>query len=256
VRNPSVGELQNLLLKDCKKFLRETSWAFYRGSDIGPSNDPNIHRVKARPMVGKEMRAPKDTPMWVHKMANKAFKESYGWSPRQGVFASDMATSANYGRGSFLFFPIGNYDYLWSPDVQDFFARGLDRIGPAKYAGNRIDIFVGQLKIRMEGWEEQKRGSGVTLSDVAAEWQPYYKHFYLGQVRVSKSSVQKYIYDRLLEVTKLYTATGLETAVKKNAEVSFRVKEYYLVPSLPGSFRHRALTTAGGDKIGDWARRA
>jgi len=254
LRDPSNEEAQNLLLKDCKKFLRETRWAFYRGSDIGSSNDPNIHRMKARPMVGKEMRAPKDTPTWIHKLANKAFKDSYGWSPRQGVFASDMATSANYGRGSFLFFPIGNYNYLWSPSITDFFAKGLDRIGPAKYGGNQIGLFVSTLTVMKEGWEDQERRFSLKLkvSDVADEWKPYFTHFYLGKTRVSKSSVQKYIYDKLLEVTRLYTTTNLETAVKQDSEVSFRVKEYYLVPT---SFL-QALTTAGGDKIGDWARRA
>jgi len=245
----SVEDVQDILLKDCKKFLKETSWAFYRGSDAGWGQEGSIHRIKSRAMVGKHMRKPKDTPIWIHKMANKAFKETHGWSPRQGVFASDMGTAASYGKGTFLFFPIGNYDYLWSPSVRDFFATGLDAIGPAKYGGNKIDIFVGTLYQRVEWWAEE---SGRPSFSQTAEWQPYYKHFYLGNVKVSKSSVQKYIYDKLLEVTKLYTDTDLERAAKKNAEASFRVKEYYLVP---GDFQ-LALTTSGFNQLGNWARRA
>lgn len=57
------------------------------------------------------------------------FKEKFGWKARsEGIFcASDIMVSNDYGIVS-IFFPIGKYSYLWSPNMIDLYAKFADDV--------------------------------------------------------------------------------------------------------------------------------
>jgi len=76
-----------------------------------------------------------------------------------------------------IFFPIGNYKYLWSPDILDFYAR-IRRI---------IDNQLGSSK--------------------------------------------EYRDNEIEKAVRTYKNTDLQEAINLGYEISFNVKEYYLVPS-------------------------
>lgn len=105
-----------ILEKDCIKFIEELRGDFlYRGTH----NDVNnIKRFTSRIISG---RIPKDTYKDIHNALNKEFKSQFGWNVRDGVFTSfDIPTVREYGKPH-LFFPIGDYKYCYSPDVEDFY---------------------------------------------------------------------------------------------------------------------------------------
>ena len=58
------------------------------------------------------------------KEADKLFKEMFGWEVRNGIFTS---STLNYMYGEpYLFFPIGDFKFVWSPDIDDFYDAWQD----------------------------------------------------------------------------------------------------------------------------------
>lgn len=71
----------------------------------------------------RKNRIPLNTPLELHKIADKWFSEKFGFKARsQAVltFGDDtMITKSEYGNFVSAIFPIGNYEYAWSPSVKD-----------------------------------------------------------------------------------------------------------------------------------------
>ena len=67
-------------------------------------------------------RLPVDTRKDVSDILDNCFVEKFGIKLRSsGVFTSKLPTVASdYGR-PYLFFPIGDYQYFWNPDVKDLY---------------------------------------------------------------------------------------------------------------------------------------
>jgi hypothetical protein len=69
-------------------------------------------------------RRPLDTNPIVSNLVDEKFKQIFGWEPRkQGIFVvADEEVAGGYGR-SCIFVPIGNFKYIWSPEVKDLSAK-------------------------------------------------------------------------------------------------------------------------------------
>ena len=111
------NEMLNIIKKDCSNFLKEFgNTAIYRGTkDI--KKDNTLIRMKSR-----IDRMPKDTPKHLHDLMDELFKKYHGWKARsEGVFVTKYFSDAEaYGTPA-LFFPKGNYKYLWSEDIDDLY---------------------------------------------------------------------------------------------------------------------------------------
>lgn len=103
--------------KRCGPFLQqaETRWAnMYRGVTIATS--PLIEK-KAR----LSNRVPLETSQTTHDEINEIFQAKFGHPFRNGVFASgNLSLVSTYGI-TFETFPIGQFKFLWSPDVPDLY---------------------------------------------------------------------------------------------------------------------------------------
>ncbi|MFW6129888.1 MAG: hypothetical protein ACOC56_01815, partial [Atribacterota bacterium] len=69
-------------------------------------------------------RIPRNTSLLVHDILDEKFKKKFGWKARsEGVFVVGNASEAGtYSMGEvFLFFPAGNYKYIWSPTINDLY---------------------------------------------------------------------------------------------------------------------------------------
>lgn len=69
----------------------------------------------------RQDRNPKDTEPLIHDFLDEWSRKEWGWKWRsEGVYTStDYRDSLRYGNKSFLFFPIGNYSYLYNREVSD-----------------------------------------------------------------------------------------------------------------------------------------
>ena len=118
----SFAELSEEIYSNCSKYIKEIKGA--KGAlvrtiaQFGITSKGAVIKKKTRPD-----RKPKDIPIEIHKKIDDMFYKTYGWRARSKNVAFCWAMPFNYPTFSnlSLFFPVGNYKYLWSPDVEDLF---------------------------------------------------------------------------------------------------------------------------------------
>jgi hypothetical protein len=144
ILNESTYKLEDILPKcsDIIRVYRNTKEYLYRG--VG--SDLDIIKKKSR-----KKRIPKDTPIEVHKAADKLFMKRFGWKARSsGVFVtSDEGDADAYGY-TYIFLPVNGYSFLWSPSVNDF-TVDLQTEGILKYwMGYELAIDIKDAEKRLE----------------------------------------------------------------------------------------------------------
>jgi len=114
--------------RDCKYFLKESkSQQFF----TGVTYDNKSNNVFFKKMV-RHNRNPRDMSLELTNSLDNYFDKEYnlgGWKPRtqSKFFTSNKSTARGYGR-TYNVFPIGNFKYLWSPDIEDLYTV-FDAIG-------------------------------------------------------------------------------------------------------------------------------
>lgn len=75
-------------------------------------------------------RRPTDTNLELHNDLNKEFVKKFGYPVRSAsIFCSgDQGVAESYG-DSYFIFPIGNFKFVWSPDISDLFLHIRDEYG-------------------------------------------------------------------------------------------------------------------------------
>src|SRR5574343_246802 len=115
--NENENELENAIAsikKDCQPFLKECKIPIYRGIYFAEKT-----LIEKTP---RQDRRPKDMPEYLHKILDSLFNEHFGWKPRSnGVFCSPHFCQAESYGNTYLFFPIGNFDYLYSDNIEDLY---------------------------------------------------------------------------------------------------------------------------------------
>ena len=113
--NATVDECADLIVKECKPFLKEFGKApIWRGTKRAPHYD-DVYGIQ----TARTDRRPKDTDQDVSDFMDTYFKKKYGWKWRsEGVFTSTYTNVDSYGERC-LFFPVGNYKYLFHPEIAD-----------------------------------------------------------------------------------------------------------------------------------------
>ena len=217
----NATELLPYLKKDCKPFLKELKKSspikfFYRGNR--KKNSSGILKIQSR-----LDRKPLDTPELVHNMLNKEFNNKFGWDVRNGIFAtSDVAYAGGYGESS-LFFPIGKYEYVWSPvikDMYDYIGAGdsnyLSEITDVLY-GEYSNYFIGRLKkmfVRGTSYDGPTSKNIITFEE-------YKKDYFKKMLDDFDNTIKKAV--------GTYQSTNMKASLQKGNEVTFRCKEYYLI---------------------------
>lgn len=114
ILNLSDEEIVNLIKKDCKKFLSEAKGKFFyrriTKSGLDWEQNYKVHTPTRE-------RIPTDSSNVLHDLFNDAFQKKFGWKVRNGVHAKLYTNE----KGVSLFFPIGNYRYVYSNALSDFY---------------------------------------------------------------------------------------------------------------------------------------
>jgi hypothetical protein len=112
-----VDHVIKVLQRDCKKFidfirLYKPTPFVYRG--VTRANDDYTTKTT------RTNRKPVDTPKYTHDILDELFYDKFGWKPRsEGVFTWTKEVQG-YGKMN-LFFPIGDFKFVWSPKVKDLY---------------------------------------------------------------------------------------------------------------------------------------
>ena len=222
----NIPAARKAIEKDCQKYLKESGGktfdernVLFRGKHGWDGNSLWKVRSRGRP------RQPKDTPQILHRMANIAFKKEFGWPVRDGVFTtSNSYMASDYGRVG-VFYPIGNYKYVWSPDIDDFYEDVIQSMGITTY--KRMDDFE-DLYLTVMKAVDLHLYSGDPLRDwMVKKLGPGFQE---KPELVTPKVVKEWINYEIGEAIKTYTNRGLIKAISSKQEVSFNVKEYYLAP--------------------------
>jgi hypothetical protein len=99
----------------CSQFLREANTPIYRGMSA------QLNKSIFTPIQTAGFRVPRDTPNIINTYIVKWFKDNVGIPYRQAntLFATgSMKEASDYGR-TFMVFPVGNFEYCWSPMYKD-----------------------------------------------------------------------------------------------------------------------------------------
>ena len=109
---------------DCMPYLKSIDYAVDRLQllrGVIKTTKPYIHK-----RVRLEDRTPKDTPEKVHNWINEYFIEKFGQPFRNSMFATADYDQANeYATGgmrtgaTYVVFPTGDFQFIWSPRVGD-----------------------------------------------------------------------------------------------------------------------------------------
>ncbi len=67
-------------------------------------------------------RSPSDSLIEIHEFADMWFQQHFGWRARsQGTFVTGRKTEAAAYGHPHLIFPVGEFDYIWSPKIHDLY---------------------------------------------------------------------------------------------------------------------------------------
>lgn len=117
----TVDSIANLLKKDCNKWLTEFKGnVMYRGLKKPVQQAYTI-------ITPRTDRIPTDTPPALSEVLDEWFLSKFNWMPRKtGVFVTPQKATAEYYGYTHMFFPIGDYKYIWSPECHDLYSKLSD----------------------------------------------------------------------------------------------------------------------------------
>lgn len=120
-----IESLIEKLEKDCKPFLEKVknlNNILVRQSKKAPKGLYDLKTVHIN-------RNPRDTPIFLHKKIDNYLEKKYGWKARSnGLFcwSTKKLSKVEKNPRVALVFPIGNFDFLWNPEVSDLYQLLVD----------------------------------------------------------------------------------------------------------------------------------
>jgi len=115
--------------QNCQPYLQQNGGAIdhdalYRG--VKPPGGHSVTGDGDADVIRKEVRLtdrrPSDTPRELHNFVNQYFQTHYGAPFRTAMFASGSQGQANDYGTVYVIFPAGEFQFLWSPDIEDMYS--------------------------------------------------------------------------------------------------------------------------------------
>lgn len=113
-----VNHFIEKVAQDCKSFLyhKEPSQVLYRG--MKPSGDFVYDKV-----VRKD-RVPTSTNIGISERIDEYFKKKFGYPFRsQSIFLTSNYPMASVYGEIYSIYPVGDFQFLWSPEVKDLYVK-------------------------------------------------------------------------------------------------------------------------------------
>lgn len=216
--------IRQQLESECSKFINELkeskSDIIWRGSTRGPeessfdmigNKDSIIELRKVR-----KNRRPRDIDFDIQELFDFYARKHFNIGLRSsGVFTTkSYLDSTEYGI-PFIFFPIGNYEYYWNPNIRDLYSRFED-LPIANYFISRRDDYL--RDVFHEEWLELNDDPGKSAKDMD-DW-------YDEKSREVIEEFEDYVDDIVREYKSNKSSSLGEVA---NQEILFICDEYYLI---------------------------
>lgn len=194
---------------DCKIFINwQKAQSYLMPIYRGKNNLPKAINKLTR----RKNRIPMNTRPKINRILDDLLNKKFHWKPRSsGVFTcGDFDLVGGYGAQK-LFFPIGNYRYVWSTKEDDLFlSKAMSDIN---------------YTLTQNAPEKKVYASGFTKTDI---------------VWIDKTARAKAV--KLLEgLVDDCIDYDLHKALKTNREIMFDVDKYYLISDRKDHYNDREL---------------
>ncbi len=237
--------LKHNLLSKCKSFIKEIKSAnrlIYRGSkrNIDLFKILNSH---------VDYRTPKDMDSYMHDELNYWFEKKFGWKVRNGVFVTSKLSDANQYGKAYIFFPIGEYKYVWSDVINDLYhyrengkLNTSEELEDMYYNDDDIrylikyDIVENSIMDYIFDYKNLPEEEGK----YKLEAKQNYPKFGINKGDIVDVEVYKRSFDEWLEdnysngytpkyIVEMYDDKNIKKAIVSGNEISFSCDEYYLI---------------------------
>ena len=115
--------IANKIKQECSKFLSLRTEPLWRGVKLQRTEalkKLDIESIEAFYGKVRQDRAPKDSPKWFHDVLDDYLKEAFGIRFRtESLFCMSSKQGTSIYGTPVAIFPIGDFDYIWSPIIQD-----------------------------------------------------------------------------------------------------------------------------------------
>ena len=135
----NIDDIIKVINTKCKPFVSQ-----YKGHIMGLFYRA-VKKKALRYMIKTarlEDRKPLHSTVGFHFRFNELLIEKFGWPVRNGVFAtSDWSDTRLYGNPH-IFFPIGKFDFVWSPKIADLFQEVENTPDEEEEIKNALDSYI------------------------------------------------------------------------------------------------------------------
>lgn len=167
----SLPQLADIIEKECQPFLKRSGreGSLWRGI-VSLQNPQKAmigdEKVTYYVMTVRKDREARDTSPKIAAAIDNWFDDNLGIKARsQAMFCvglPGLETAKNYGNHTCTVFPMGQFTYAWSPDVDDLYNAIYDGQGEdlkliqanGKVDPERIDDFLSKKKYTMNGLDK------------------------------------------------------------------------------------------------------
>ena len=205
--------IAEMIKRDCQPFLQ--SFDFKTSNDLLYRGEDDLHDKMIK-RKRRHNRQSVDTEQETSDFFDKIFKKKFGWEPRSsGIFV--LRGGSSYGEKEYVFFPIGDFRYVWSTEIEDFFAyvNGEEFMSWDYYN----DVVFGNE------WKElEMRGAAENIDEWLElnKWERY-------ETKEEWDKERENVYQRMVDT---YKEEGLPDAgfhFESGSELIFDVDYYYLI---------------------------
>ena len=196
-----------------------------RGCNFNSTNNStNIYTVddigdiRIKGIVPRIDRRPKDVSKLLHKLSDMYFKTKFGIAYRSNSFfcTGNKSFASDYGSVC-LIFPIGDFNFCWSPAVHDFYSPSLNDV----YERHEIDCIIAvenEFDVRMEY-------DGSWIDNVTNEYLGYFEGEIMHEI------VENELFKKISTYMdkKEYKNTDLSAAILSGNEIMLSCKKAFLV---------------------------
>ena len=116
-RTQLLGTVEQIKLH-CQPFLNEIEDPFSLLRGLRPTEEWAVNKA-----VRLDDRKPMSTPPKLHNDLNTMFTRMFGAPFRNAMFCTGNKSQASVYGMIFAIFPIGEYKYIWSPEIRDLYQK-------------------------------------------------------------------------------------------------------------------------------------
>ena len=168
----SAAGIVDRIEQDCQPYLQiigdnVSAFPMYRGMEE--------HEMILRKQVRLDNRKPWSSAQIKHERYNQYFEDTFGQPFRNSLFVSGDYEMAAYYGAPYAIFPIGKFDWLWSPQVNDM---ALDIRWPP--VGGHVNVppsqeaVIDKLQTLDYNMNSDLKGAIVTGNEIMIRCKEYY----------------------------------------------------------------------------------